>query len=244
MLIDGTKNPLIEKLLSGNTLLQDDRDGPQRLCSEVVVIDGRRDLIREGEEPEEVHLVLSGYACRYKMMDNGHRSIMALLIPGDFCDLNVAILGQMDHTIATLGSHTRIVRIPRDAIDELLTHHPRIARALWWATLVDEGTLREWLANMGRRPADQQMAHLFCEMFMRMKAVGQVNDGGFFFPLSQEDLADILGLSIVHVNRTLQKLRGKGFLTMAEKEVTIKDFAGLAEFATFDPNYLHLRVKV
>ncbi|MCV0393803.1 MAG: Crp/Fnr family transcriptional regulator [Rhizobiaceae bacterium] len=199
----------------------------------------RQDLISEGDRPEHVHLVMEGLACRYKILPSGRRSIVALLIPGDFCDLNVAILGEMDHAIATM-SDSRIVQIPRSTIDELIKTHPNITRAFWWATLVDEGTLREWLANMGRRPSDKQMAHFFCEMFARMAAVGRARKGRFFLPLTQEDLGDVLGMSTVHVNRTMQRLREMELLDFSDHEVLIRKPDRLIEFAEFDPNYLHL----
>lgn len=234
-----TDNPLILKLQWGYALDDQDRERLEELCSNAVTVAARKDLISEGERPENVHLVLDGAAFRYKVLADGRRAIMALLLPGDFCDLNIAILGEMDHAIATI-EQSRIVEIPRATIDELITNHPGITRALWWATLVDEATLREWLANMGRRPSDRQMAHFFCEIYTRMDAVKRVQDGRFRLSLTQEDLGDTLGMSTVHVNRTLQRLREEGFLEFLSREVEVRNIEALRRFAGFDPNYLHL----
>lgn len=145
----------------------------------------------------------------------------------------------MDHSIATL-TDASVVDVPPETIEKLVAN-PRINRALWWMTLVDEGTLREWLVNMGQRDAAAQMAHLFCELHMRMDSVGLAEGNSFYFPLVQEELADVLGLTAVHVNRTLMKLREKGMVTLEAKRLTIIDPNALRKFADFDPNYLHLR---
>ncbi|GLS71687.1 hypothetical protein GCM10007890_37000 [Methylobacterium tardum] len=183
---------------------------------------------------------MEGVACRYKILPNGRRQIMAFLVPGDFCDLHVALLGLMDHSIGTSWGCT-VVDIPRATIDNLTAHHPRITRALWWATLVDEATLREWLVNMGQRDADRQMAHLFCESLVRLQTVGRASEDSFEFPISQADLADVLGITSVHANRALQDLRAKGLVEWRSKRVQVPNVPRLRAFAEFDPKYLHLK---
>ncbi|MDF3063966.1 MAG: cyclic nucleotide-binding protein [Microvirga sp.] len=232
-------SPLVRKLEHGAALSQDDRARLEEAARDVRGVGPRHDLIGEGDRPEEVHLILEGFACRYKMLPGGERQIMAFLVPGDFCDLHVAILGEMDHGIATI-SPCKVAYIPQRTIDELTSKHPAIARALWWATLVDEGTLREWIVNMGRRSADEQMAHLLCELLLRLESVGLAHENGFDFPVTQEELADTLGLSNVHVNRVLQQLRETGMITLTGRRLTIHDVDRLQEFAGFNPNYLHL----
>lgn len=202
----------------------------------------RKDIIQEGEAPSDVHLVVEGVACRYKMTPTGQRQIMALLLPGDFCDLHVAILGAMDHSIATL-TPCRVVDIPRPAIEDLLAN-ARIARALWWATLVDEAVLREWLVSMGKRAADRQAAHLFCELHLRLQVAGLAGPASYSLPLTQEELGDVLGLSTVHVNRVLQQLRRSGMMDFDGRTVVIYDMQGLRTFAGFISNYLHLDQRV
>jgi CRP-like cAMP-binding protein len=231
--------PLIRKLEHGADLSDADRQALSGMICQVRSTKAREDLIKEGDKPDHVHLILSGYACRYKVLKNGERQIMAWLVPGDLCDLHVTILGEMDHSLGTL-SPCQIAYIPQKAIENFTSKHPAITRALWWATLVDEGILREWLVGMGRRPADQQMAHLFCELMVRLQTVGLVSENSFEFPLTQEELGDTLGLSTVHVNRMLQELREAGFLSLIGKRLTIHEVEGLKAFAEFNPNYLHL----
>ena len=232
-------NPLILKLDQAGVLDDADRVVLQELSSRTQQVAAHHDLTSEGDRPENVHLVMQGFACRYKILTDGRRQIMAFLVPGDFCDLHVAILGHMDHSIGTPWGCT-IVEIPRAIIDDLTAHHPRITRAMWWATLADEGTLREWLVNMGQRDADKQMAHLFCEMLMRLQVVECASHDSFAFPITQTDLADTLGITPVHANRVLQDLRSQGLVTWKSRQVHIPDVARLQAFAEFDPRYLHL----
>ncbi len=235
-------NPFILKLAHGADLSDGDRAELDKAVRNVRQLGPHEDVIREGDRPEEVHAVLEGFAFRYKLLPDGQRQIMAYLVPGDLCDIHVAILGEMDHNIGALGP-CKVAYIPRRAIEELTENHPRINRALWWATLVDEGILREWLVNMGRREAEQRMAHLFCELHIRLETVGLTKDKGFDLPVTQSDLGDTLGISNVHVNRMLQELRGKRLLSFEGKRVTIHDLDGLMGFADFDPSYLHLEKR-
>jgi CRP-like cAMP-binding protein len=198
----------------------------------------RDDLIKEGDDPDDVLLILEGFACRYKLTRDGKRQIAAYLVPGDFCNLHVFILKAMDHNIGTLSA-CRIVAIPRARILEL-TERPAIARALWWATLVDEAILREWLVSLGRRDAAQRLAHILCELLHRLRAVGLAKGSSYELPLTQVDLADTLGLSTVHLNRSLQALRNEGLITLKDKHVVILHPTRLTELAGFNPNYLHL----
>ncbi len=232
-------NPLISKLERGADLTVEDRARLEAVVRHRRSVERRKDLIHQGDAPSDVHLVMEGFACRYKVLPNGRRQIMAFLIPGDFCDFHVAILGVMDHGIATLTPCT-MVSIPSETIADLTMNHPRIARALWWCTLVDEAILREWLVNMGQRPADQQVAHVLCELLVRLQSVGLATDTSYDFPLTQQELGDAMGLSVVHTNRSLQTLRDAGLMVLKDGTMTIPDVARMNEFAGFDPNYLHL----
>jgi CRP-like cAMP-binding protein len=233
-------NPLIAKLEHGAELSDEDRAVLEKTISKVRSIGAREDLIQEGDKPDYVHVIVEGFACRYKMLPDGKRHIMAWLVPGDLCDLHISILGEMDHAIGTLAPST-IAYLPRERIEELTSRHPAITRALWWATLVDEAILREWLVSAGSRSVDKRMAHLFCELLLRLQSVGCVRDNSFEFPLTQEELGDTLGVSTVHINRVLQELRGNGLITLKNKTLTIHDFLALQTFAEFNPNYLHLK---
>ena len=197
------------------------------------------DIIREGDSPEDVHLITSGLACRHKILPDGSRQIFAYLLPGDLCDFHVFILDAMDHTISTLSPCT-VVDIPRASILRL-TERPAIARALWWSTLVDEGTLREALVNMGRRRAEERVAHFMCELLARLEVVGLVNDDAFELPITQAELGDTMGLSTVHINRVLQHLRGQKLIAFSQGSMKVLDVDRLRRFSGFNPNYLHLR---
>jgi CRP-like cAMP-binding protein len=217
-------------------------DADKRLLDEVIqpaqAVGARVDLIREGDTPSHVNLILDGFACRYKTTPDGSRQIMAYLVPGDFCDLHVFILKAMDHTIATLSPCT-VVKIPRDQILALM-QRPAIARAFWWAALVDEATLREWLVNVGLRSAEQRVAHLLCELLLRLETVGLTNGAMYELPITQAELADTTGLTSVHVNRVLQRLRRDGLITLKSRNLMIMDVERLKAVSGFNPNYLHL----
>jgi CRP-like cAMP-binding protein len=234
-------NPVVEKLNQGARLSAADEAILAEACSDVRSFAPRADVILEGARPDNVHAVLEGFACRYKLLPDGGRQIMAWLVPGDFCDLHVAILGEMDHGIATL-SGSKIAFISRVRVEGLIRESPALARALWWATLVDEAILREWLVNMGRRAADKKVAHLFCELLIRLRVVGLATEDSMDLPLTQVELADTVGLSSVHVNRVVQHLRDLGLISWRDRTLKVRDVAGLKAFAGFDPNYLHLHI--
>jgi CRP-like cAMP-binding protein len=230
---------LVEKLRSFAPLGEDDVAALTALCQDTRELGPRRTIIREGDRPERVHLVLDGWAARYKLLPDGGRQITAYLIPGDFCDLHVTILGEMDHSIATLGPAT-VAFVPRGAMEKL-AERPNIARAFWWATLVDEAVLRAWIVNIGRRDAAEAIGHLICELYLRMRNVGLAADHAFEMPLTQEEIADTLGLTPVHVNRVLQRMRAQGLITLKRGALEILDHQKLAKTSGFNPNYLHMR---
>ncbi|MFC3070900.1 Crp/Fnr family transcriptional regulator [Phenylobacterium soli] len=233
------RNPVIAKLQHATALRAEDRAVLEALTAQAIELPAHAELVREGDCPPHVHVVLSGFACRYKTLPDGGRQIMAWLTPGDFCDLHVAVLGAMDHAVATL-SPSRLALLPRNGMEEITDRHPALARAFWWATLVDAAILREWLVNLGRRPGEQRIAHLFCELLARLRATGLAEDGEMDFPLTQADLADTVGLSAVHVNRIVQDLREAGLIKWRSGRLRILDVAGLESLAGFNPSYLHL----
>jgi CRP-like cAMP-binding protein len=199
----------------------------------------REDIIREGDHSPDCHLIISGLACRYKVLEDGTRQIMAFLVAGDLCDAEVFILKEMDHHIGTLAP-SLIATIPGETMRNLLLKRPGIALALWWGTLQDESILRERIIDQGRRDAYSRIAFLICEMLLRLRAVGILDDQTFEWPITQTDLADATGLTPVHVNRMLQRLREEGLITTDGKLWTVLDLAGLRKAANFNPNYLHL----
>lgn len=231
-------NLLIRKAELFGPLSDDDK----RFLEEVVAsprdVAAQTDLAREGESSDFVRLILDGFACRYKLLADGSRHIMAYLVPGDMCDFQVFILKEMDHSIGTLA-RSKVVDIPRKRILEL-TERPAIARAFWMMSLVDAATLREWLVNLGQRPAEERVAHLFCELHLRMKSVGLADGNSFSLPITQVELGDTMGITGVHANRVLRSLRADKLITLKHKELVILDPARLYEMSGFNPNYLHL----
>ena len=232
--------PLIAKLQTVADLRESDVEKLVALCVDERFIAARRDILSEGERPDHVHVILEGWAARYKTLRDGSRQIVAFLIPGDFCDLHVTILGQMDHGIVAL-TRCRIAYIPSMQLDSLTSDHNGLTKALWWATLVDEGVLREWILNVGRRDAFERIGHLLCELHARMQMVGLVEDDRLALPLTQDQLADATGLTPVHVNRTLQRLRAEDLIEIGSGRLAILDVTKLREAVGFDGNYLHIR---
>ncbi len=216
-------------------------EGDKRLLDDVVdrtrMLGSRESIIQEGDPPFDVHLVLSGLACRSKSLLDGERQIVAFMVPGDLCSFSSFILNRTDHTLSTIGPCT-VAYVPRGRILEML-QRPHLVRALWWSSLVDEAVLREWLTNLGQRDAQHRMAHLFCELHLRMDVVGLADNGAFDLPLTQADLAEALGLSTVHVNRSLQSLRADGLIQFRSGRLTIPDVDRLRKTSGFDPTYLH-----
>lgn len=229
---------LVRKLEAFGPLPEKDKGVLDGIGADARSVPSGTDLIREGDSPDGVFLILDGFACRYKLRANGMRQIMAYLVPGDFSDLDAALLSHMDDSIATLSA-CQVVRIAPETIQDLL-RRPALARALRMVTLVDAATAREWLVNLGRRSAIERLAHLFCELSSRLAVVGLVERGGYRLPITQANLADTTGLSAVHVNRSLRDLRDAGLIELQRQHLAILDLPRLQELADFRPNYLHV----
>ena len=206
------------------------------------LVGSHRDLIKEGDKPGPVFLVLDGWACRYKVLPDGGRQIMAFLMPGDFCDLHIGMLDEMDHSIGTL-TPCQIVAIPRQRIETLIVATPNLTQAFWRTQLIDEGVLRAWIVSMGRRDSLERVAHLMLELYIRMRNIGQATGDTCRMPLTQTVLADALGLTPVHVNRVLRTLRERNAMTLGGGTLEILDVTQLVRIAGFDENYMHRRVR-
>ena len=239
----GASNPFIAKLGWFSSLSHEESEVLRRVTNARSrrLLPGE-DIIREGEHPRAVNVLLSGWACRCKQLTNGRRQIVSLILPGDTCEHVVFVPDEMDHSIVALSPSTSI-EMPQNILDILAQDYPRLALALKWEAFVSAAVQREWTVNLGQRTAIERMAHLFCELFVRLQMVGLTEDRGFAMPLTQGDLADALGLSTVHVNRTLQELRGRGVLNLRNRHLMILDFDVLAGTANFNRAYLHLSDK-
>ncbi len=232
-------NPFIRKLEQFTPLSVGDKSVLAALSRErVKAVAPRDDIIREGDRPNNLYVILAGWGCRYKTLEDGRRQIVAFLLPGDMCDLNIFLLRQMDHSIRALTPVT-CAEIDPDALTALTLEYPRIARALWWDTLMTAAIQREWNVSLGQRTASERLAHLFCELFFRLRAVGLADGNTCELPLTQADLGDASGLSAVHVNRTLQELRAANLIGLRGKTLTIPNLQALESSALFNSNYLH-----
>lgn len=196
------------------------------------------DLVSPGSSPSFSTLLLSGWSARYKTLEDGSRQITAIHIPGDFVDLHSFLLKPMDHGVSAL-SICQVAVVPHERLKLITEKHPHLTRLLWLSTLVDAALHREWLVAMGRLPTITRLAHLICELYQRLDAIGLIKDQSFEFPVTQAAIADMLGLSIVHVNRAVQDIRTRGLLSWSNKTIKILDWPGLKSFARFDPSYLH-----
>jgi CRP-like cAMP-binding protein len=172
------------------------------------------------------------------MLEDGRRQIVNFAIPGDLCDLNLFILDRMDHSIGAITSLT-VAEIGREVLRGVVTTHPNITTAMWWQELVSKSIQREWVVNVGQRSAQERIAHVLCEMFLRLESVGLTHGFSCDFPPTQTDIADAVGLTPVHVNRSLQELRRLGLITLERQKLTIADMPELQRIALFNPNYLH-----
>lgn len=236
------KNRFVDKLNGFCTLKSVEVAALEEATSRPMKVALRADLIREGDRPGPVFIMLEGWACRYKILPNGTRQILAYLMPGDCCDLNVGLLAEMDHSIQAITS-ALVATVERSDMDAILDKHRGIAKAMYISQLVDEGTMRAWITSMGRRTSVERVAHLMCELYLRARNVGLPFEPDLKLPLSQLLLADSLGMTPVHLNRVLKQLRLSGAMTLQRGSLHIVNPAKLLHIAGFDENYLHRRLR-
>jgi CRP-like cAMP-binding protein len=198
----------------------------------------RENLSRQGERVERIFIIVEGFACRYKLLPDGRKQIVAFMLPGDLCDTRSFALPVMDHSIAAMSTVDAVVLTA--AAVRRLESVPGLAQVLARSSLVHQSIAREWMINIGHRTSFERLGHLLCELFERLYAVGLVRDGACEMPMTQPDLADTLALSAVHVNRTLMELRRSGLVSFQSKQLIIHDYASLRRAAGFDPEYLYL----
>ncbi|WP_019906531.1 Crp/Fnr family transcriptional regulator [Methylobacterium sp. 77] len=235
----GTFNPLVHKFEGFVALNEADKDVLHRIAALARDVPARTNLAREGDVHNDILLITEGVGCRFKQRANGARQITAYLVPGDACDLDIALMGRLDHTIATLSA-CKVARISTSVLQEITENHPAIARAMRISALIDEATLREWLVNVGCRSALERIAHLFCELLLRLRAVGLATEDSCDLPMTQHELADTTGMTTVHVNRSLQELRRRGLIELKGKNLRILDWPRLKSLAEFKAGYLRL----
>ena len=197
-----------------------------------------QDLVSEGEQLDRIRIVLAGWLSRYKTLEDGRRQIVNFVLPGETCDAHAYLLPRIDHSIGTL-TPVIYTEIERERFEELVESDRGLAEAIWCETLSNSSIQREWALNIGRRIALERVAHLLCEIVERLRPVGLLEGNSCAFPITQTDLADATGLSVVHLNRTLQELRASGLIVLRERMLTISDLDVLKNVGLFDASYLH-----
>ena len=196
-------------------------------------------LIRGGEGLSSSLLLLEGWLARSKDLPGGERQVTELHVAGDFADLHGFTLKRLDHDVTTL-SDCKIAVVPHERIRDITEKFPRLGRIYWFSTNMDAAIQRELSLSLGQRSAISRMAHLFCELYVRLDVVGRTSNEGYEFPLTQRELSECHGLTVVHANRTLQELRRRGLVDLENRRLTIRDRRGLEGVAEFDPGYLYL----
>lgn len=240
---DDAPNPLVDRLNIFVTLDAEERVAVAALTCTRRMMRANDPLVREGCRPDRISLIVTGAAYRYRYLANGRRQIFGYLLPGDLCDTQFVILNECDHNVGLLCD-SEVAVISLSALMNAMVKFPRIERALLMMSLVDAAMLREWLLNVGQRDACQKLAHFFCELSARFRAFGNVDEAmGFTIPLTQIEIADTMGLTVVHVNRILQRFRHDGLLNWSRRHFDILDYQRLEDLAGFNPTYLRLNQK-
>jgi CRP-like cAMP-binding protein len=230
---------LVRKLTSHSALDPDDCEAILALPHTMRTLDPGSYMIREGDLPKHCCVLVSGFAFRHKTTGDGQRQILSIHMAGEFIDLHNIYLETSDHNIQAL-SRAEIAFVPRGAVSDLAAARPGVARALWTDTLIDAAIFREWVVNVGRRTSISRIAHLLCEVALRMEAADLSKDGKYQLPLTQEQIADATGLTPVHVNRVLKELGRLGLILRDKRSVSIPDWDQLRHIGDFNARYLHL----
>ena len=232
-------NVMLRKLRSISPLSEDEKQCLLTLPLAVKSVGADRDIVREGSRPTECCLVVEGFACRYKVTPEGRRQIFSFHLAGGIPDLQSLHLKVMDHSLMTL-TPSQLAFIPHESLANLMHRCRRVADVFWRDTLIDAAVFREWMMGIGRRSAETRIAHLFCEVLVRMSVVGLANGRACELPVTQAEIGDALGLSTVHVNRSLKELRAKQLISLKGGFLTVLNRDELKKAGEFDPTYLHL----
>ena len=226
----------ITKLERNVELTPDDREALAGLCSPPRQLPARVDFASEGDPRNSLILVLNGWVCRYRTFSNGKRQLIGLLLPGDISQPFGATRQILSHSLMTL-TPVSICEISPRALRAVALSHPRIEDALWLDLYLERDLASELVVSLGRRSATERLAAFFCEIYLRLSAVGLATRPAFELPMTQTDLADLLGLSSVHINRSLKELRRRGLISWRHRQVEILRLPELFELAELEPAY-------
>ncbi|MBT2245035.1 MULTISPECIES: Crp/Fnr family transcriptional regulator [Sphingobium] len=239
MQIRSVSEPFFTKLQHGASLTLNDKQILADLCKHVRDVKSQRDIASQDRACRYLPIILEGWACRYRLLENGKRQITGLFIPGDLCEPFGILPRFPDSTFAAL-TPTKIALASLDAVAAAARSSPSLREAFWWDLLMASSIDQERLVSLGRRSAAERVAHLFCELHVRLMIIGQADNEGYELLITQTDMSDMLGLTSVHVNRSLKILRETGLISLKGRRLMIHDLVGLRDLALFDPTYLHL----
>lgn len=231
---------LLQRLERFNSLSSEERQYVAELPLAVVNFSANQEVAHQGDTRSRCTLLLNGFLCGHKAVDHSRRQITSLIVPGDIADLNTLHLTATDHSISALGPAV-VAFLPHAAFMHMLDRSPHLARAFWREAFVEAAILREWVVNLGRREALARVAHVLCELVVRLQAVDLARNFCFSMPWTQMDLADVCGISGVHANRVIQELRRLGLVEWDCKQVKILNWDGLAKVGDFSDGYLQSR---
>ena len=233
---------LMRKLTTHVPLAQSDREALAALPWSIRTFEPQAYLVREGDMPTICGVLVAGFAFRQKLTGDGSRQIVSLHLPGDPLDFQNLYLDEADHSVQAL-TRAEVATLDRKLLQDLAQARPGIARAIFLATLVDASIFREWILNIGRRSAMPRVAHVLCELAVRLEAQGLGDHSGYDLPMTQEQFADVVGLTPVHVNRTLKALEDGGYIDRHKRKFTFPDWEALRDVGDFNQRYLHLKMQ-
>jgi CRP-like cAMP-binding protein len=231
--------PMVRKLQRWQPLDEEDQAALLALPHVLRTLSAAQYVVWDGDRPQNSCLLLSGFAIRHKIAAGGARQILSVHMRGDVIDLQNSLLGVADHNVQMLTAG-EVAMIPSEAIVEIASARPAVGFALWLETLVDGAIFREWIVNVGRRDARTRVAHLLCEFALRLEVAGLGKRTDYEMPMTQEQLSDAVGLTSVHVNRTLMGLGADHLISRTHRNISVVDWDALAKVGDFDPRYLHL----
>lgn len=233
--------PMVRKLAYWTELNAADRAALLALPHQMKSVENNHYIVRQGDQAQYSCLMLAGFSVRHKIVGGGFRQIVAIHMKGEMVDLQNSLLEVSDHSVQMLTAG-KVAMIRREEIVRIAFERPAIGKSMWIATLVDGSIFREWIASVGRRDARTRIAHLLCEFALRLKVAGLGTEGGYDLPMTQEQLADAVGLTPVHVNRMIRLLEAEGLICRSTpRAITVPDWKKLADAGDFDSSYLHLR---
>ncbi|MDQ0840021.1 Crp/Fnr family transcriptional regulator [Sphingomonas faeni] len=223
---------------SAQMLTRDEQYALEEIALHVTPVGPHTDIVREGEGTDRLFIVTKGWACRYATTRNGGRLLSRLLVPGDIANLDSLLFDRLDYGVRTI-TQTTIVALPRKRVSMLAAKYSGIARALACLAFTENAIVSQRALSLGRRSATERIAHLLCELSVRFDAeIG--GESSYAFPLTQEVIGDALGLTAIHVNRTMRVLQKDGLIALENRYITIPDIAALRQACGFNPSYLHM----